>query len=169
MVTLRCKLKSRSGLALGPLGAPEYESRVNSRSRVPLPIFFCRSDHPEWWSLAEVHGCLDVDSPNPQIQIFRGLGAQRPLQARSFHSTVLGGTPGHMSELGAASGHLVPEISGRPPNLEGGCLDVDSPNPQIQIFRGLASGNPFTGVHGNPFTGRVVAAPAELREHPTGS
>jgi len=29
----------------------------------------------------------------------------------SFHSTVLGGTPGHMSELGAASGHLVPEIS----------------------------------------------------------
>ena len=111
MVTLLCKLKSRPGLALGPLGAPEYESRVNSRSRIPLPIFFCRSDHPEWWSLAEVHGCLDVDSPNPQIQIFRGLGAQRPLQARSFHSTVLGGTPGHMSELGAASGHLVPEIS----------------------------------------------------------
>ena len=65
LVTLRCKLKSRPGLALGPLGAPEYESRVNSRSRVPLPIFFCRSDHPEWWSLAEVHGCLDVDSPNP--------------------------------------------------------------------------------------------------------
>ena len=48
LVTLRCKLKSRSGLALGPLGAPEYESRVNSRSRVPLPTFFCRSDHPEW-------------------------------------------------------------------------------------------------------------------------
>ena len=57
LVTLRCKLKSRSGLALGPLGAPEYESRVNSRSRMPLPTFFCRSDHPEWWSLAEVHGC----------------------------------------------------------------------------------------------------------------
>jgi len=65
LVTLRCKLKSCSGLALGPLGAPEYESRVSSRSRVPLPTFFCRSDHPEWWSLAEVHGCLDVDSPNP--------------------------------------------------------------------------------------------------------
>ena len=40
LVTLRCKLRSRSGLALGPLGAPEYEFRVNSRSRVPLPIFF---------------------------------------------------------------------------------------------------------------------------------
>ena len=40
LVTLLCKLRSRSGLALGPLGAPEYESRVNSRSRVPLPIFF---------------------------------------------------------------------------------------------------------------------------------
>ena len=65
LVTLRCKLKSRPGLALGPLGAPEYESRVNSRSRVPLPTFLCRSDHPEWWSLAEVHGCLVVDSPNP--------------------------------------------------------------------------------------------------------
>ena len=57
--------QSRSELALGPLGAPEYESRVNCRSRVPLPTFSCRFDHPEWWSLAEVHGCLDVDSPNP--------------------------------------------------------------------------------------------------------
>ena len=38
--TLRCELKSRSGLALGPLGAPEYESRVSSRSRVPLTTFF---------------------------------------------------------------------------------------------------------------------------------
>ena len=64
-LTLRCKLKSRPGLALGPLGAPEYEYRVNSRSRVPLPTFLCRSDHPEWLSLAEVHGCLVVDSPNP--------------------------------------------------------------------------------------------------------
>ena len=61
--TLRCELKSRSGLALGPLGAPEYESRVNSRSRVaPLTTFFCRFDHPGWWSLAErsMHGCLDA-------------------------------------------------------------------------------------------------------------
>ena len=65
LVTLLCKLKSRPGLALGPLGAPEYESRVNSRSRVPLPTFLCRSGHPQWWSLAEVHGCLVVDSPNP--------------------------------------------------------------------------------------------------------
>ena len=65
LVTLRRKLKSRPELALGALGAPEYESRVNSRSRVPLPTFSCRFDHPEWWSLAEVHGCLDVDSPNP--------------------------------------------------------------------------------------------------------
>jgi hypothetical protein len=65
LVTLRCKLKSRPGLALGPLGAPEYESRVNSRSWVPLPTFLCRSDHPQWWSLAEVHGFLVVDSPNP--------------------------------------------------------------------------------------------------------
>ena len=40
---LLCKLKSRSGLALGPLGAPEYESRVNSSSRVP-------SDHHSGWS-----------------------------------------------------------------------------------------------------------------------
>ena len=65
LVTLRCGLKSRSGLALEPLGAPEYESRVNSRSSVPLPTFFCRFDHPEWWSLAEVRGCLHVDSPKP--------------------------------------------------------------------------------------------------------
>ena len=41
LVTLRCKLKRGPGLALGPLGAPEYESRLNSRSRVPLPTFSC--------------------------------------------------------------------------------------------------------------------------------
>ena len=38
LLTLRCGLKRRSGLPLGPLGAPEYESRVNSRSRVPLTV-----------------------------------------------------------------------------------------------------------------------------------
>ena len=44
---------------------------------VPLPTLFCRFDHPEWWSLAKAHEFLDVDSQHPQIQIFRGLGAQR--------------------------------------------------------------------------------------------
>ena len=39
LVTLRCGLKSRSGLALEPLGAPEYESRVNFRSGVPADPF----------------------------------------------------------------------------------------------------------------------------------
>ena len=65
LVTLRCKLKSRSGLALGPPRAPEYESRPNCRSRVHLPTFSCRFDHPEWWSPAEVRGSVDVDSLDP--------------------------------------------------------------------------------------------------------
>ena len=56
---------SRRGAARARLLAAAMLRRVNSRSRVPLPTFSCRFDHPEWWSLAEVHGCLDVDSPNP--------------------------------------------------------------------------------------------------------
>ena len=42
LVTLLCKPSRGPGLALGPLGAPEYESRLNSRSRVPLSTFSCR-------------------------------------------------------------------------------------------------------------------------------
>ena len=34
--------------------------------------FFCRFDHPEWWSLAEVHGCLDVDSPQTRKSRYFG-------------------------------------------------------------------------------------------------
>ena len=40
-------LRSRPGLAPGPLGGPEYESRANSRSRKQVQTFACSSDHPE--------------------------------------------------------------------------------------------------------------------------
>ena len=59
LVTLLCELKTRPGLALGPLGAPESNSTLNFRSRIHLPTFFCRSDGPEQWSPAEgtwIHG-----------------------------------------------------------------------------------------------------------------
>ena len=81
LVTLRCKLKRGPGLALGPLGAPEYESRLNSRSRVPLPTFYCIFYPFRWQSPAEVHWTVHVDCPRAQIQTFWVLSAQRPLQA----------------------------------------------------------------------------------------
>ena len=40
LVTLLCELKTRPGLALGPLGAPESDSTLNFRSRIHLPTFF---------------------------------------------------------------------------------------------------------------------------------
>ena len=81
LVTLRCKLKRGPGLAIGPLGAPEYESRLNSRSRVPLPTFYCIFYPFRWQSPAEVHWTVHVDCPRAQIQTFWVLSAQRPLQA----------------------------------------------------------------------------------------
>ena len=86
------------------------ESRVNSRSRVPLPTFLCRSDHPEWWSLAEVHGCpVGASSWTVQNRKFRYFGDQVPRREAApsaLSSYVLGYPPGllsEMSELGAAS------------------------------------------------------------------
>jgi hypothetical protein len=55
LVTLLCKPSRGPELALGPLGAPDYESRLNSRSRVPLSTFSCRFYQLRWWSPAEVH------------------------------------------------------------------------------------------------------------------
>ena len=84
LVTLRCKLKRGSracSRGLGPLGVPEYESRLNSRSRVPLSTFSCRFYQFRWWSPAEGHWAVHVDCPRGQIQTFWVLSAQRPLQA----------------------------------------------------------------------------------------
>ena len=47
LVTLRCELETRPGLALGPLGAPESDSTPNFRSRIHLTTFFCRFDGPD--------------------------------------------------------------------------------------------------------------------------
>ena len=70
LVTLLCKPSRGPELALGPLGAPEYESRLNSRSRVPLSTFSCRFYQLRWWSPAEVHWTVHVDCPRGQIQTF---------------------------------------------------------------------------------------------------
>ena len=70
LVTLLCKPSRGPGLALGPLGAPEYESRLNSRSRVPLSTFSCRFYQLRWWSPAEVHWTVHVDCPRGKIQTF---------------------------------------------------------------------------------------------------
>jgi hypothetical protein len=83
LVTLRCKLKRGPGLALGPMGAPEYESRLNSRSRVPLSTFSCRFYPFRWWSPAKVHWTVHVDCPRGQIQIHpRALERPPPAGAR---------------------------------------------------------------------------------------
>jgi hypothetical protein len=68
LVTLLCKPSRGPGLALGPLEAPEYESRLNSRSRVPLSTFYCRFYQLRWWSPVEVHWTVHVDCPRGQIQ-----------------------------------------------------------------------------------------------------
>ena len=70
LVTLLCKPSRGPELALGPLGAPEYESRLDSRSRVPLSTFSCRFYQLRWWSPAEVHWTVHVDCPRGQIQTF---------------------------------------------------------------------------------------------------
>ena len=59
LVTLRCELETRPGLALGPLGAPESDSTLNFKSRIHLTTFYCRFDGPDQWSPAYgplIHG-----------------------------------------------------------------------------------------------------------------
>ena len=123
LVTLLCKPSRGPELALGPLGAPEYESRLNSRSRVPLSTFSCRFYQLRWWSPAEVHWTVHVDCPRGQIQTFLVIRAKRPLRASLLSLTVLGVPQGTKGELGAAFWHLVPQMSG----LSTWTVHVDSP------------------------------------------
>ena len=94
LVTLRCKLKSRPGLALGPLGAPEYESRVNSRSRVPLPTFLCRSDHPECRG-------REGDAAASDLQIKGGGARQGSADGKAAGLHLGQGGEGRLVEVGA--------------------------------------------------------------------
>ena len=71
LVTLLCKPNRGPGLALGPLRAPEYESRLNSRCRVPLSTFSCRFYQLKWWSPAEVHWTVHVDFHVDKSRHFR--------------------------------------------------------------------------------------------------
>ena len=120
-----------SGLALGPLGAPESDYAFNFRSRIDLTTFLCRFDGPDQWSPAHgcwIHGSVLADS---LIWRFGGGSAQGPLQARSHAPYDLYWEPGAWERAWSGPWALAP------PNHQ--IHGSASPDPWIQ--------GPYAGDH----------------------
>ena len=117
-IALQAQQRPRA-LALGPLGAPEYESRLNSRSSLGC---LCRPFPAGFTNLGGGRQPRSIGLSTWKIQTFWVIRAKRPLRAPLSCSGVPPGPSMKGAMLGAAFWHELPKMSG--------FVHVDSPRGQ---------------------------------------